>query len=89
MSQATFNEMLRRQYDPVGPRDESFGLGIVVEETPYGKKYSHGGRNMGFTCQFAIYDDSKVGYVFFTNSEQADLINESIEAYLIKGKTKD
>jgi len=59
---------------------------MPMQQTPYGRKYSHSGRNSGgFSCYFAIYDEKKFGYVFFVNNWRASDFNEILEAYLVSG----
>jgi CubicO group peptidase (beta-lactamase class C family) len=84
MSQKQWQEMLRPQFLDVDPNSERC-LGINVQKTPYGTQYSHGGLNPGFTCYFVVYDESKFGYVFFLNNQQAGDFNEALEAYLVTG----
>ena len=70
LASETYETMLRQQFeiaDPANPYEFPYGLGLVVEETPFGKKYSHMGVNTGWRCRFGIYDESKLGYVVFTN----------------------
>jgi hypothetical protein len=62
-----------------------FGLGILVRKTPYGTKYSHDGDNPGFSSYFAIYDEKKLGYVFFVNNDQAPALRKALDGYLITG----
>lgn len=87
LSEASYNEMLSRQFDLVDHDERPYGLGFVVEETPLGRKYGHSGKNPGFTCHFAIYDDQGMGYVFFVNNEKANAFNEKLEAFLITGQS--
>jgi CubicO group peptidase (beta-lactamase class C family) len=90
MSDEQWQEMLRPQFVDVDPNSERpFCLGIGVEETPYGKKYSHSGLNLGFTCYFAVYDEPKFGYVFFLNNQQAGDFNAALQAYLVTGTTNN
>jgi hypothetical protein len=79
--------MLRPQFaDSNAIRERTYCLGIGAEETPYGRKYSHSGRNSGgFSCYFAVYDEQKFGYAFFVNNQKASDVNEILEAYLVTG----
>ncbi|MCS3869574.1 CubicO group peptidase (beta-lactamase class C family) [Chryseobacterium ginsenosidimutans] len=44
----------------------AMGLGVFVENTPYGAKYSHGGSNGNcYNSLFQIYKEPKVGFVYF------------------------
>jgi CubicO group peptidase (beta-lactamase class C family) len=81
-----YDEMLRLQNEVMDAENESpFGLGIVVEETPFGKRYSHGGSNTGFRCFFEVYDDLDMGFVCMTNSDQGSELCEKLDALLISG----
>jgi Beta-lactamase len=87
LSKAQWEAMLKPQFAESNLNSErTYCLGSAAEETPYGKKYSHSGRNSGgFSCYFAVYDEQKFGYVFFVNNKQASDFNEILEAYLVTG----
>ena len=94
LSEGTFREMLRPQNNVprkdwgLSPSEKAaYGLGIVVEESPYGTWYSHGGSNPGFTSKFELHNDRSIGYVFLVNNQQAHNFNEDLRAFLITGKT--
>lgn len=86
---ASYEELLKVQYQlPKGHsrQNESnsiaWGLGWVVEQTPWGIKYQHGGNNGDFTSYFELSQDQKFGYVFFTNSDKGNVFNQRIKHYL-------
>jgi CubicO group peptidase (beta-lactamase class C family) len=87
MSEEQFKKMLQPQFvDREGSNERPYCLGMPMQQTPYGRKYSHSGRNSGgFSCYFAIYDEKKFGYVFFVNNWRASDFNEILEAYLVSG----
>jgi CubicO group peptidase (beta-lactamase class C family) len=89
LSGPTAKEMLRPQVkipdDPSG--GSSWGLGVAIEETPFGANYGHGGRNPGFTSRSVLYKDRGVGYVFLVNNDDASKIDNVLNAYLIAGKS--
>lgn len=60
-----------------------YGLGIVIEESAYGTNYSHGGDNLSNTALYMFNKEKKVGYVFFTNSENKDSFNENLLGFLL------
>ncbi|MEM7368666.1 MAG: serine hydrolase [Bacteroidota bacterium] len=66
---------------------ESYGLGFHLKDSPYGKVYGHGGVNSGFRCNFEIYQDLNIGYVYFSNSHTGNGIKNSLRQFLITGKT--
>ncbi len=92
MSKPTYDEMLRTQYEMTDSDDANalpFGLGLVSEDTKFGKKYWHGGSNPGWKCLFAIYDELKMGYVVFTNSDEGQEFARELERYLVTGKSAE
>lgn len=46
------------------------GLGIVIEKTPFGIKYHHGGNNGDFMGNFQFFKQQRSGYVFFMNCDK-------------------
>lgn len=60
----------------------SFGLGLLIGETPYGRKYTHGGINAGFQSYFVVIPEREFGFVFFGNSDTALNIYPVIQACL-------
>ena len=90
---STYDNMLQPQTKtPSSPYEEalnwkeSFGLGIVTAETPYGKMYGHGGNNGDFRCQFEVFDEGKIGYALFTNGSNGHLLVRALREFLITGK---
>ena len=89
LKKETYDAMLSQQFEPADKHNENeypYGLGIIVEDTSLGKKYSHGGVNPGWRCRFSIYDDSKLGYVVFTNSDSGDEFGKDLEQFLMTGR---
>ena len=88
LSEKSYEEFLKIQ--SVAPADKeynepsyNYGLGIVVESTPYGTHYSHGGDNFSHTCRFMFNKEQRVGYVFFTNSEHKEAFDKNLMAFLL------
>lgn len=87
LSPAGHAEMLRPQVEiPSGSEDQNFGLGIVVDSTPFGPSYGHGGRNFGFTSFFEVFKDQKFGYAFLVNNHHAAQFREALRAFLVTGR---
>lgn len=90
---STYEEMLRPQtqtpsnpyYEKIG-WEESFGLGIVSANTPFGKMYGHGGNNGDFRCQFEVFDEGKLGFALFTNGSNGIWLTQILREFLITGK---
>jgi CubicO group peptidase (beta-lactamase class C family) len=87
LSGPTAKEMLRPQVKIPDEPGASWGLGIAIEETPFGTNYGHGGRNTGFTSRSALYRDRGIGYVFLVNNDDASKVDDVLNAYLIAGKS--
>jgi CubicO group peptidase (beta-lactamase class C family) len=89
LSERTAKEMLRRQVQIPGDTGGAgwWGLGIAIEETPFGENYGHGGRNPGFTSRSVLYKDRGIGYVFLVNNDDASKIDDVLNAYLVAGKS--
>ena len=88
MQLETYANMLSQQFEisnPNNPFEFPYGLGVIVEQTPFGKKFSHTGVNPGWRCRFAIYDDLNMGYVVFTNSDRGDHFGDDLERFLVTG----
>ncbi len=66
--------------------EDFFGLGIHMEETPFGPTFGHGGNNGDFKCQFKMYSELEAGFVIFTNSNNGDRLHASLNEFLITGK---
>jgi hypothetical protein len=62
------------------------GISLEIRETPFGKSFGHGGNNGDFKCKFEVYQDKKMGYAIFTNSNTSDLLLENLRKFLVEGK---
>jgi len=72
VSEKSLKELLKVQSKKLATersKEQKYGLGIVIEESDYGINYSHGGDNLSHTTLYMFNLEKKVGYVFFTNSE--------------------
>jgi CubicO group peptidase (beta-lactamase class C family) len=87
LTDLTAKEMLRSQVKVPDQQGQSWGLGIAIEQTPFGTNYGHGGRNTGFTSRSLMYKDQGIGYVFLVNNDDASKIDNVLNAYLIAGKS--
>ena len=87
LSGPTAKEMLRPQIEVPDRKGASWGLGISIEETPFGTTCGHGGRNPGFTSQSLMYKDRGIGYVVLVNNDDVGKIDNVLNAYLIAGKS--
>ncbi len=68
---------------------DHFGLGIQIEETPFGLAFGHGGNNGDFLCEFKVYQDLEMGFAIFTNGNTGDqLTYQATEQFLITGRFK-
>lgn len=62
---------------------QSIGLSVFSKPTKFGPKYYHTGNNSNrFTGRFEVYPGQKFGFVFFTNSNQEEVLSEAIWKYL-------
>ena len=93
LNQSSYKEMFRIQVTP--PKGNShqndslsinWGLGWVLEKTPYGLLYQHGGNNGDFESYFEISPDTKNGYVYFSNSDKGDELNKVLNPFMRTGK---
>jgi hypothetical protein len=64
-------------------KERKYGLGIVIEKSGYGTNYSHGGDNLSNTALYMFNKEKKVGYVFFTNSENKIKFNRNLINFLL------
>ncbi len=62
------------------------GLGFHLMNSPYGLVFGHGGNNGDFQCIFEIYQDHKMGFIVFTNSNTGVALIDDLREYLITGK---
>lgn len=65
--------------------EEHFGLGIHLIDSPYGRIIGHGGSNGDFQCQFDIYEEKKMGFILFTNSDNGMNMINAFRRYAIHG----
>ena len=97
---STYDEIFKVQ--TIIPKDEDdkkhgwddnffYGLGIVLDKSPYGLVYSHTGSSRpGFICAFNMFQDLNMGYVVFTNSYGgAMLVLSPLMELLITGNEKE
>ncbi len=59
------------------------GLGIFIEKTPYGIKYTHGGNDGDFMGNFEFYKKQRSGYVFFMNCDKMPRFLPNLDKFLI------
>lgn len=65
----------------------NMGLGVYVQETPYGLKYSHGGSNGNcYNSLFQFYKDSKVGFVYFIAGCKQGEFAKRLDQFMMIGK---
>ena len=92
LSDTGFEELLKQQvaiptshvfFDRFGL--DAWALGFAIEETPFGRVYSHGGNNGDFQSHFEFFRDQKIGYVFFTNCDQGEAFNNALNTFLRTG----
>lgn len=61
-------------------------LGLFMEQTPYGPRYSHSGNNNNrFNSNFEFYKDQDMGYVFFMNCHQEPAFTKRLNKFLELG----
>lgn len=85
LSEKSYEEFLKIQ--SVSPATKNskvhkYGLGIVIEESDDGTNYSHGGDNLSNTALYMFNKEKKIGYVFFTNSENKERFNKNLLEFL-------
>ena len=66
--------------------EQSFGLGFLLEHSPYGLVVQHGGNNGDFRCKFELYHELELGYVVFTNNDQGAKLDHALRQFLITGR---
>lgn len=67
---------------------QGYGLGFLLKESPYGLVYGHSGINSGFECNYEIYPEKDLAYIFFTNSSYGHSIKNLVRDFLITGEDK-
>ncbi|MGA7722071.1 MAG: serine hydrolase domain-containing protein [Ignavibacteriaceae bacterium] len=66
---------------------KTMGLGIFIEDTPFGIKYSHGGNNGNqFNSNFEFYKDHGIGYVYFMNCNKGPQFTKKFDEFLANAK---
>ena len=89
LKKKSYQELFKQQSAPA--KDDShqneeanlaWGLGWVLEETPFGLKLQHGGNNGDFQSYFELSADGKHGYVCFSNSDRGGKLNKVLKPYL-------
>jgi CubicO group peptidase (beta-lactamase class C family) len=95
LNEQTYQAMLQKQseYNYAAAEEKPkvpayMGMSLEIRETPFGKSFGHGGNNGDFKCLFEVYQDLKMGYVIFTNSNTSDPLLEALRAFLVEGKEK-
>lgn len=91
--ETTYTDMLKAQVsiprndnNPVADWNRSFGLGLLIKESPYGKCYGHGGSNAYFQSLFEYYPDKKIGFAVFCNNDMGYHLGNDLREFLIIGK---
>lgn len=68
--------------------DSGYGLGCMVEDTPWGEAWGHDGSISGFNAETWYIPEIGVTVVFFTNgdfkSDDPDIVVKAVKAYLKK-----
>jgi CubicO group peptidase (beta-lactamase class C family) len=89
----TYQAMFQKHSDyNYKPGDEKpkyptyMGMSLELRETPFGKSFGHGGNNGDFRCRFEVYQDLKMGYVIFTNSNTSNALLDALHYFLVEGK---
>ena len=84
-----YTDFPKEYYTPGLSTKESFGLGIMVMETPWGMAYGHGGNNGDFRCQFEIFEEGKMGFAIYTNGSEGHHLSNDFREFLIMGKVDE
>lgn len=88
LKKESIDEMLKMQSKiPAGQEANwgdirGWGLGIAIEPTAHGTRYSHGGDNGGFQAGCMFYKKQKNGYIFFTNCDRSGAFYMRLRALL-------
>jgi CubicO group peptidase (beta-lactamase class C family) len=75
-------------YAGEGISGTAFGLGIGIQSSPSGTRYRHSGNNGNFQSGFLLDKATQNGYVFFTNCDRGNEMNQRLEALLAKNSKK-
>ena len=87
LSKKSHKELLKIQSVKLATKkskEQKYGLGIAIEDSDYGTNYSHGGDNLSHTALYMFNPEKKVGYVFFTNSENRNAFQTNLLNFLLK-----
>jgi CubicO group peptidase (beta-lactamase class C family) len=88
LSKKSLQEMLTPQFSyklsGYFSRYLSWGLGLGILKKSSGTYFEHTGNNGNFQSAFVIDKEKKFGYVFFTNSDKGDLLEEKLLKLLIQ-----
>jgi len=79
-------KMPLNENNPVANWTRSFGLGVLIKDSPFGKVYSHGGSNRYFQSLFEYYTKDKIGFVVFCNNDMGYHLGNNLREFLVIGK---
>ena len=88
LKKESFDEMLKMQssipkeMEPNWGDIKGWGLGLAIEPTERGIRYSHGGDNGGFQAGCMFYREQKNGYVYFMNCDKAGMFHVKLRIFL-------
>lgn len=68
---------------------QNWTLGFGYEKNLYGEKISHGGNNGDFQSYFEFYRNQGIGYVFMTNCNKGDELNNTLNEMLTLGSLRN
>lgn len=68
--------------------EEYMGLGVFIEQAPYGKVLRHSGNNGDFKATYRLYQELDMGYLIMTNGNTGDFVLDAIEPFLLDYKKK-
>lgn len=61
------------------------GLGLFMEQTPFGTRYEHGGNNGNFKSHFVFFTKQQAGYVYFVNGDTGDALYPVLNRFFETG----
>ena len=88
LKKESIEEMLKMQSTipkesaPMWGEIKGWGLGVAIEPTDHGNRYSHGGDNGGFQAGCLFYKEQNFGYVFFTNCDKSGGLYVRLRTFL-------
>lgn len=85
LSQDSYKAMTTVQSEKLndeGKRALAYGLGLYIEDIDGRRFYQHGGFNGAASGLFRYSEARNVGYVFFTNSPEKDIIDKRIMTFI-------